>query len=374
MIWFHAASIGELKSIIPILFEINKKQKNIEFLITTVTLSSANLAAEQLKEFKNVYHRFFPVDSEFLIKRFLKLWKPSIIFLVDSEIWPNVILVAKKYKISLSLLNARITTKTFKRWMIIKSFAKKIFNTFDLCLASSNETKIYLNKLNAKNIHYLGNLKLIDHIDNQLPNNPNEKVLSQKRFWFALSTHNGEEKLCLNVHIKLKKFYKNIVTIIAPRHIQRINDIKKMCDDLNISCQILNKNDLIDDNKEIILVNYYGALAIFFKHSKSVFIGKSTIKKLKNVGGQSPIDAVKMGCKLYHGPYIYNFKEIYEILNENKISSEIEGSEDLASNLESDLKIKEKNSEIIFSKISALGQKTLNNTMQKIDFLLNENT
>ena len=258
--------------------------------------------------------------------------------------------------------------------MIIKSFAKKIFNTFDLCLASSNETKIYLNKLNAKNIHYLGNLKLIDHIDNQLPNNPNEKVLSQKRFWFALSTHNGEEKLCLNVHIKLKKFYKNIVTIIAPRHIQRINDIKKMCDDLNISCQILNKNDLIDDNKEIILVNYYGALAIFFKHSKSVFIGKSTIKKLKNVGGQSPIDAVKMGCKIYHGPYIYNFKEIYEILNENKISSEIEGSEDLASNLESDLKIKEKNSEIIFSKISALGQKTLNNTMQKIDFLLNENT
>ena len=98
LIWFHAASIGELKSIIPILFEINKKQKNIEFLITTVTLSSANLAAEQLKEFKNVYHRFFPVDSEFLIKRFLKLWKPSIIFLVDSEIWPNVILVAKKYQ------------------------------------------------------------------------------------------------------------------------------------------------------------------------------------------------------------------------------------------------------------------------------------
>ena len=109
------------------------------------------------------------------------MWKPSIIFLVDSEIWPNVILVAKKYQISLSLLNARITTKTFKRWMIIKSFAKKIFNTFDLCLASSNETKIYLNKLKQK-YSYLGNLKLIDHIDNQLPNNPNEKVLSQKDF------------------------------------------------------------------------------------------------------------------------------------------------------------------------------------------------
>ena len=373
LIWFHAASIGELKSILPILSEINKKQKDIEFLVTTITLTSANLAKEEFKNFKNVFHRFFPIDSEFLIKKFLKLWKPSAIFLVDSEIWPNLILVAKKNGIPLSLLNARITTKTFKRWMILNSFAKKIFNSFDLCLTSNNETKVYLDKLNAKNIHFLGNIKLINYIDNRKLNIQNEEVLTKRRFWIAISTHSGEETLCLNVHLKLKKFYENIKTIVAPRHVQRINDIKKLCESLKISYQILDKNDLIDDSKEIILINSYGNLGIFLKYAKSVFIGKSTLKKLKHVGGQSPIDAAKMGCKIYHGPYIYNFSEIYGILKENNISREIEGSEDLAKNLERDLRNMEKNEREISAKINSLGIKTLNNTMQKIDnFLVNE--
>ena len=373
LIWFHAASIGELKSILPILSEINKKQKDIEFLVTTITLTSANLAKEEFKNFKNVFHRFFPIDSEFLIKKFLKLWKPSAIFLVDSEIWPNLILVAKKNGIPLSLLNARITTKTFKRWMILNSFAKKIFNSFDLCLTSNNETKVYLDRLNAKNIHFLGNIKLINYIDNRKLNIQNEEVLTKRRFWIAISTHSGEETLCLNVHLKLKKFYENIKTIVAPRHVQRINDIKKLCESLKISYQILDKNDLIDDSKEIILINSYGNLGIFLKYAKSVFIGKSTVKKLKHVGGQSPIDAAKMGCKIYHGPYIYNFSEIYGILKENNISREIEGSEDLAKNLERDLRNMEKNEREISDKINTLGIKTLYNTMQKIDnFLVNE--
>ena len=84
LIWFHAASIGELKSILPIINILNKDYKNIEFLITTVTLSSANLAMAEIKKIENIHHRFFPLDNEFLIKRFLDLWKPKIIFLVDS--------------------------------------------------------------------------------------------------------------------------------------------------------------------------------------------------------------------------------------------------------------------------------------------------
>ena len=98
LFWFHAASIGELKSIIPILNEINNKKENIEFLITTVTLSSSIIAKEELKNIKNVKHRFFPIDVNFIIKKFLSLWKPDAIFLVDSEIWPNLIFNAKEKK------------------------------------------------------------------------------------------------------------------------------------------------------------------------------------------------------------------------------------------------------------------------------------
>ena len=120
--------------------------------------------------------------------------------------------------------------------------------------------------------------------------------------------------MCINAHLTLKKHYKDIVTIIAPRHIDRVKKIKILCDKYNLKVQILNKTDLILDDREIILINSFGLLNSFYKYSKSVFIGKSLIKKLENVGGQNPIDAAKLGCKIYHGPYVYNFKEIYEIL------------------------------------------------------------
>ena len=95
LIWFHSASIGELKSILPVIRELSKN-KNYEFLITTVTLSSGNLAKQKFKNMRNIHHRYFPLDVEFIIKKFLDLWKPKVIFLVDSEIWPNLILQAKK--------------------------------------------------------------------------------------------------------------------------------------------------------------------------------------------------------------------------------------------------------------------------------------
>ena len=144
LVWFHAASMGELKSILPLIEELNKNNNDLEFLITTVTLSSSNLARDELRKFNNAHHRFLPIDIEFLIKKFLLLWKPSAILLVDSEIWPNLILSAKKNKIPLAIINARITTKTFKKWMLIPETAEKIFKSFDLCLTSNLETKKYL--------------------------------------------------------------------------------------------------------------------------------------------------------------------------------------------------------------------------------------
>jgi 3-deoxy-D-manno-octulosonic-acid transferase len=373
LIWFHAASIGEFKSILPIIEEINNNYNHIEFLITTVTLSSSNLAKEELKKFNNVQHRFFPLDVGFLMNKFFSLWKPNIIFLVDSEIWPNLIFRANKNKIPLSLINARITSKTFKRWMIFPRTAKKIFSSFSLCLTSNLETKNYLLKFNKENIYFNGNIKLINKIDAGGIKNLNEKFLLKNRFWLAASTHKGEEVFCLQTHIQLRNKYKDIVTIIAPRHIERVKSIKRSCDDLNLNVQIINKNEPILDNKEIIIINSFGILSNYFKYAKSVFIGKSTIKSLENVGGQNPIDAAKLGCKIYHGPYVYNFKEVYEILKKIYISEKIENTKELSDNLIKDLEDHRKDNKKISVLINNLGQKTLADTMNKINnFLLNE--
>ena len=373
LIWFHAASIGELKSILPILKEINKTGSNLEFLVTTITQSSANLAEKEFKSFDNIHHRFFPIDIKFLIKKFILNWKPVAIFLVDSEIWPNLIFIAKENKIPLALINARITSKSFNRWMLLPSFAKTIFNSFELCLASSLESKNFLKELNARNIFYHGNLKLISVEDNLNLSKVNLEFLKQNRFWLAVSTHHGEEELCLKTHLKLKEKFKNIITIIAPRHIQRSQNIKNLCSEYNLKSQILNNSENIQKNFDIIIVNSFGLLSSYFKYAKSVFVGKSTLKKLEKVGGQNPIEAAKFGCRIYHGPYVYNFREIYEILEKNRISKKINEEEELSKNLSIDLEnFENKNNENSLL-IKNLGKQTLSNTILDIkNFLKND--
>lgn len=372
LIWFHAASIGEFKSIIPILRQLNKDNLNVRFLITTTTLSSGNLAKIELKKFNNAEHRYFPLDVPFLIKKFLFLWKPDNIFLVDSEIWPNLILKAKEANIPIALINARLTSKSFRRWMLFPKAAKKIFGILNLSLCSNVETQNYLKKLNLKNIYFYGNIKLADNIDEEKIDSYNKSFLLDKRFWFAASTHKEEDIFCLKTHLKLKQKFSDIITIIAPRHIDRVKDIKSLSEKLNLNVQILNEKEAILKNKEIIIINYFGALKEYFKYAKSVFIGKSMIRRLKDDGGQNPIEAAKLKCKIYHGPYVYNFEEIYKILESNKISKKIKSFDELSNNLIVDLDQPKKDGQIP-NTIKSLGQQTFTDTMRVIhNFLQND--
>ena len=370
LLWFHAASIGEFKSIMPIIIELNKYNKNLEFLITTLTISSGNIVEEQSKKYKNIHHRFLPLDVNFLINDFLSLWDPDIIFLVDSEIWPNLILNAGAKKIPLILLNARITKKTFRKWKFFPKTAEKIFSFFKLCLVSNLETKEYLETLKANNISFHGNLKLINQIEIDKIHNLNKDILVKKRFWIAASTHNGEDIFCINTHIEIKKRYNDILTIIAPRHINRAKEIKFLCESKNLKTQILNSDEKIHNDKEIIIINSFGVLNNYFKYAKSVFIGKSSLKELQSVGGQNPIEASIFGCKVYHGPYVYNFKEIYNILEKLNISKKVTDYKDLSQSLIEDLENPTKNQNTNTKKMDDLSKKTLNQTMNKINGIL----
>ena len=367
--WFHVASIGELNSILPIIEELNSNN-DFEFLITTTTLSSSKLADNEFIKLENIKHRFFPLDVNFLVSRFLSSWKPDLVFLVDSEIWPNLILQIKRKKIPLALINARITSKTFKRWNFFSNAATEIFSSFSMCLTSNLESKQYLEKFKVKNIYHHGNIKLLSKIDLDKISNTNDDFLSNNKFWFAASTHRGEENLCLNTHLELKREIKEITTIIAPRHIERTNEIKKLCENLNLNYQILNENEVIQRNKEIIIINSFGKLNNFFRFAKSVFIGKSTLIKLENESGQNPIDAVKLGCKVYHGPYVYNFKEVYQILKKKNVAKQIVNATELSENLARDLKDNNDKKSNISDFINDLSKKTFSCTMKDINNFL----
>ena len=169
----------------------------------------------------------------------------------------------------------------------------------------------------------------------------------------------------METHLKLKKNIK-ILTIIAPRHIDRVKEIEYLCNKLNLNVQILNHNEQILADTEVIIINYFGALKNYFKHAKSVLIGKSIIKKFKYNGGQNPIEAAKLNCKIYHGPYVYNFEEIYEAFEKNQISKKIKNSDELSQNLIIDLDTNQKDSQISKS-IEILAKKTFVDTMKLVN-------
>ena len=149
----HAASLGEFRSMLPIIEHLNLYNDNLKFLVTTTTLSSANLAKIEFNKLSNVEHRFFPYDVDFLINKFLNLWNPDYIFLIDSEIWPNLILKAKKLGIPIALINARLTLKTYKRWMLFPTTAKKFLSYLIYALVQILKQK-HFRKLEVKNVYF----------------------------------------------------------------------------------------------------------------------------------------------------------------------------------------------------------------------------
>ena len=373
LFWFHVASLGELNSVLPIVEFYLKENQKYNVLITTVTLSSYNQFEKIFRNNKRVFHQFLPYDFKPLIKNFISNWRPNIVSFVDSEIWPNFIFEIKKSGIPFILLNARITKKTFDRWMVFKKFAFDTFGSFSLCIASSKDSAGYLELLKVKNIKYFGNIKFCNQINLiKEKNNDQFKLINNKKGWVALSTHKDEEYFCAKVHKSLKKSEKDLITIIIPRHIHRIKKIYKQLLSLNLKVQIKNENEIVDKNADIILVNYYGSISKYLNYYKNIFIGKSLISSLSKVGGQNPIDAVRMGCKVYHGPFVYNFREIYDYLNKNHLAEEISKDkindpEDLAYKLVKSLKDNpEKNSHKI-DEFKIYSKKIFNNVTLEYD-------
>ena len=312
LIWFHGSSVGEILSIIPLVekFEKNKNIKNI--LITSNTFSSSKV----LKKFrlKKTIHQFLPIDSRILVKKFLSNWEPSVAIFIESEIWPNFINEINRKEIPLILINARMTKKTFLKWNNLKNFSKSIFNKFNLTLSQNKETMFFLKKLGSKNIKNFGNLKFSENKsikDNNIKSKKLLKFFKSKNFVFGgISTHSGEEEFCGKIQTLIKYKIKNSLTVIIPRHIDRCADIIMRLQNLGLKVHLHSDKSNIDKKTDIYLVDSFGETNSFINQCNIVFLGGSVIKR----GGQNPLEAVRLKCKVLHGPYTYNFSEVYALL------------------------------------------------------------
>ena len=324
VLWFHASSLGEIKSILPLIFFYNKQNKKI--LITTVTKSSAEYCKSIFKKNSNIIHQYAPLDTPIIVKRFLNHWRPYLAIFVESELWPNLLFQSAKNS-KIILLNARLSKKSFKKWIMVRKFAKKIFKQFDMILTQSYETKFLIKKFKIEKVKYLGNLKFCESIQTFNVSKNIDKNKTPK--WVAMSTHRGEESFIIDVVKKIKEKKIRSQCFLIPRHVHRVSEIKSLIDKNNLTYNLQSHKIRKNKNSDFFIVDSYGQANEFLKKTNAVFIGGTMI----NHGGQNPLEAARVGCSIFNGPFTQNFTEIFDFLKKNKISKLTKNKDQLANEL-----------------------------------------
>ena len=322
LIWFHCSSVGELLSIVPLISEFEKMAIIKNVLVTTSTLSSSKIF-EKFK-LKKTVHQFYPLDNIYIIKNFLNHWKPSSVIFVESEIWPSMLTELKKRNIRVVLSNARMSEKSFKKWFLVRYFGRGILEKFDYIFPQNKETFLYFKKLGIKKLKFLGNLKFITY-ENDSSKKVKNPFFKNKKILCSASTHDNEEEIFANLHIKYKKKVSNLLSIIIPRHIERTSEIARMLERKKLKFTKHSENKKNLKKCEIYLVDSYGESKSFYEISNVVFLGGSLVPK----GGQNPLEALRFGCNIIHGNYTFNFKDVYKMLEKEKLSLRVSSSLDL---------------------------------------------
>ncbi len=326
IIWVHAVSVGEANSALTLIEELLKFSSEISILFTTTTLTSAEIIAKKLPAFHGrVIHQFLPLDSYFCVKRFLNFWKIRSAIFVESEIWPNFIFEARRLGISSFLVNARISKKSFKKWLFAKELGFNIFDYFAAIFVQMEEDKKRFEQLTNQEILFYGNLKsqAQDLLVDEKKLTELKSQIAARRFWLASSTHRGEEEFVIDTHKKLKKDFPDLLTILVPRHPNRVNEIKLLLKDFKVAKR--SKNETITNTTDFYIADTLGEMGIFYSLAPFTFLGGS----LFPIGGHNPFEPIKLGCTVITGRDTFNFKEIYEKLEKENACTIINSGNEL---------------------------------------------
>ncbi len=326
LIWFHAASMGELTSILPLISLITAQHPTLAILVTTVTVTSANLAATRLPE--GVIHQFAPIDTPQAIHAFLHHWRPSVAYFVDSEFWPNMLLMTQKTGCKLVLLNARISARSFTQWMRHTSIITPMLACYDAIYAKSAVDATRLHNLGASNILEKGNLKFSAPA---LPFHKHALIeiqsqIGERPVWLAASTHEGEEAYALEAHKQLISQFPNLLTIIIPRHNLRGEAIVSLARNAGLTIARRSLAEIIFPNTACYIADTMGEMGLFYRLSPIVFVGGSLVAH----GGQNPFEPARLNCAICYGPHMQNFNEFCEALEQRHATYKINNAVELA--------------------------------------------
>ena len=312
IVWIHASSIGEAVAGIALIEGLRNEGYKGNILFTTFTLT----ASDYIKNYNSVIHQFIPLDHYKWVNNFLDHWKPDLAIMIESEIWPNLIIATNSKKIPLIMASAQISQKSYKNWLKLGfSNSSRVFRCFDLILAvDSNQVRIF-KKLGGKNVRNFGSLKV-----SALMKTPDTKlskkianVTKNKLVIVASSTHEGEEEIIINSIKRLIQNKINLLLIIVPRHIERGKEIIKK---LKLNAKLRSDNEFPSEYDSIWIADSFGELNTFYSISDIVIICGSFFSK----GGHSPVEPCHFQNTIIIGPNNFkNSKTVIEMIKNKAI-------------------------------------------------------
>jgi 3-deoxy-D-manno-octulosonic-acid transferase len=309
LVWIHGASVGEVLAAAALIERL--RALKIRILLTSGTVTSAAIVAKRFPP--DIIHQYVPYDSPRYVARFLYHWRPSLALFIESDLWPNLILSSAARRLPMVLINGRMSHRSFPRWRRITSTISALLGRFDVCLAQSRVDAERFTALGSRNVITTGNLKF------DVPAPPAdlarlERLMSVTRgrpLIVAASTHPGEEEILLEAHRTLAGFFPSLLSVFVPRHPDRGEAITRMITASGLTAARRSREELPTAKTDIYVADTMGELGLFYRLAPIVFMGGSLVEH----GGQNPIEAVKLGASIVHGPHVFNFTDVYEALD-----------------------------------------------------------
>jgi 3-deoxy-D-manno-octulosonic-acid transferase len=309
LVWIHGASVGEVLAAAALIEKL--RALNIRILLTSGTVTSAAIVAKRFPA--DIIHQYVPYDAPRYVARFLDHWRPSLALFIESDLWPNLILSSAARRLPMVLINGRMSHRSFPRWRRIIGTISALLGRFDVCLAQSKVDAERFAALGSRNVITTGNLKL-DVAAPPADSARLERLMAVTRgrpIIVAASTHPGEEEILCEAHRTLAGFFPSLLTVIVPRHADRGEAIARTIETYGLHAGLRSREELPTAITDIYVADTMGELGLFYRLAPVVFMGGSLVPH----GGQNPIEAVKLGAAIVHGPHTFNFADVYEALD-----------------------------------------------------------
>ena len=312
LVWLHGVSVGETLSLLPLVSRLRRERPDLTVLVTSGTVTSAAILATRLPS--GVIHQFAPVDTPGAVTAFLDHWKPSLALFVESELWPNLILEARRRGVKLVLASARITEKTVEGWRRFPGAARRILSAFDRILPQDDASAARLESLGAR-IDGQVNLKLSGEAP---PHDPAaftrlSAAIGDRPVVVAASTHDGEEIALVRA---LDKLTDRLCLILVPRHPDRGADIAAALTRDGYRFALRSQGRELDRDTDLYVADTLGEMGLFLRLADVVVMGGSFSAALEKppVGGHNPLEPARLGKPAVTGPDMSNWAAVTEAL------------------------------------------------------------